>query len=54
MQWIKEVETAKSIDDLMTSQSITRRRDFPDFEVLDAKIVSALKEASHECALPKM
>ena len=29
-QWIKEAETAKSIDDLMTSQSITGRRDFPE------------------------
>ena len=28
MHWIKEVEIAKSMDDLMTSQSITGRRDF--------------------------
>ena len=44
MSWIKEVETATSIDDLMTSQSIEGRRDFPDFEMLDAKIASALKK----------
>ena len=43
MHWIKEVETAKSIDDLWTSQSITGRRDFPDYDMLDAMIASALK-----------
>ena len=32
MHWIKEVEIAKSMDYLMTSQSITGRRDFPDYE----------------------
>ena len=44
MHWIKEVEIAKSTDDLMTSQSITGRRDFPDCKMLDAKIASALKK----------
>ena len=29
LHWIKELEIAKSMDDLMTSQSITRRTDFP-------------------------
>ena len=43
MHWIKEVEEAKSIEDLMTSQSIAGRRDFADYEMLDAKIASALK-----------
>ena len=42
MQWIKEVEMAKSIHDLMTSQSITGPRDFTDYEMLDAKIAPAL------------
>ena len=42
MHWINEVEIAKSIDDLMTSQSITGRRDFPDYDMLDAIIASAL------------
>ena len=42
MSWIKEVEMAKSLDDLVTSQS-NEGRDFPDFEMLDAKMASALK-----------
>ena len=42
MLWIKEVEVAKSVDDLVASQSI-EGRDFPDFEMLDAKIGSAVK-----------
>ena len=37
MLWIKEVEVAKSVDDLVTSQSIEGRY-FLDFEMLDAKI----------------
>ena len=44
MQWIKEVETAKSIDDLVTSRSITGRTDFSDNDMLDAMIASALKK----------
>ena len=43
MQWIKEVEMAKSIDELVTSRSIAGRPDFPDFDMLDAMIASALK-----------
>ena len=43
MHWIKEVEIAKSIDDHMIMQSMTRRRDFPDYEMFDAMIASALK-----------
>ena len=43
MQWIREVEMAKSIDDLMTSQSITWRKVFSDNDMLDAMIASALK-----------
>ena len=43
MHWMKEVEIAKSIADLMTSQSITGRPDFPDCDMLDAMIASALK-----------
>ena len=42
MLWVKEVEVAKSLDDLVTSQS-TRGLRFPNFEMLDAKIASALK-----------
>ena len=40
MHWIEEVKIAKSIDDLMTSQSFTGRRDFPDYDMLDAMIAS--------------
>ena len=41
MQWIKEVEMVESVDDLKSSCSIRGIR-VPDFEVLDAKIASAL------------
>ena len=44
MQWIKEVESAKSIDDLMTSRSIAGRTDFSDSDMLKAMIASALKK----------
>ena len=32
-----------SIDELMTSRSILARNDFPDYEMIDAMIASALK-----------
>ena len=41
MLWIKEVEMAESKDDLKSSRSVKGIR-MPDFEVLDAKIASAL------------
>ena len=41
MQWIKEVELADSVDDLKSSCSI-KGIQTPNFEVLDAKIASAL------------
>ena len=41
MLWIKEVEMVESVDDLKSSRSI-RATHGPDFEVLDAKIASAL------------
>ena len=44
MEWIKEVETAKSIDEFVTSRSIAKRTDFPDYHMLDAMNASALKE----------
>ena len=44
MSWIAEVEMARSIDDLITSQSIEGRIDFPDFEMLHARIASALRK----------
>ena len=47
MHWIKEVEIAKSIDELMTSRSIVERTDFRDYDMLDAMIESALKRLVH-------
>ena len=41
MLWIKEVEMVESVDDLKSSRSI-RGTQTPDFEVLHAKIASAL------------
>ena len=41
MQWIKEVELVDSVDELRSSSSI-RSISMPDFEVIDAKIASAL------------
>ena len=52
--WTKEVEIAKSVADLMTSQSIERRV-IPDFEMLDAKRASALKRIiTNQCFRRKM
>ena len=42
--WITEVEMAKSIDELVTSRSIVGRTDFPDYDMLNAMIASALKK----------
>ena len=42
LQWIKEIEAAKSLDDLITPKSITGK-DFPDTEELDLMMASALK-----------
>ena len=46
MHWIKEVEMVGSVDDLKSSSSI-RGISMPDFEVLDAKIASALNKIIH-------
>ena len=43
MLWIKEVEMIESVDDLKSSRSITGTHD-PEFEVLDAKMASALNK----------
>ena len=54
MHWVKEVQTAKSINELVTSRSIMERTDFPDYDMLDAMIASGLKKAALlACALPK-
>ena len=44
--WIKEVEMVESVDDLRSSSSI-RSIPMPDFEVLDARIASALNKIIH-------
>ena len=44
MSWINEVEMARSIDDCRTSQSIEGRRDVPDFDMIHARIASALRK----------
>ena len=46
MHWIKVVEMADSLDDLMSSSSI-RGIQMPNFEVLDARIASALNRIIH-------
>ena len=46
MQWIKEVEIVDSVDDWMSSSSI-RGIPMPNFEVLDARIASALSRIIH-------
>ena len=43
VSWINEVEIATSIQDLMTSQSISGEF-FPDSEMLDGRITSALRK----------
>ena len=46
MQWIKEMEMVDSVDDLKSSSS-TRGIPMPNFEVLDARIASALNKIIH-------
>ena len=43
MLWIKEVEMVDSVDELKSSRSAIGK-DFPNFEILDAKIASALNK----------
>ena len=46
MQWIKEVELIDSVDELRSSSS-TRGISMPNFEVLDARIASAMNKIIH-------
>ena len=46
MQWIKEVELVDSVDELRSSSSV-RGISMPNFEVLDARIASALNKIIH-------
>ena len=52
MHWIKEVEMVDSVDDLMSSSSITGIQ-MPNFEVLDARIASALNRIIHNSHLKR-
>ena len=45
-QWIKEVEMVDSVDDLKSSSS-TRGIPLTNFEILDARIASALNKIIH-------
>ena len=47
MQWIKEVEMVDSVDDFKKSSSSIRGISMPNFEVLDARIASALNKIIH-------
>ena len=46
MLWIKEVEMVESVDELRSSSSV-RGIGMPDFELLDARIASALNRIIH-------
>ena len=41
LQWVKEIEVAKSLDDLITPKS-KPGKDFPDYEELDLMMAAAL------------
>ena len=43
MLWVKEVEMVDFLDELKSSRSVCGK-DFPNFEILDAKIASALNK----------
>ena len=47
MQWIKEVDIAKTTDELMTSRTTTGRTDFNDYDMLDAMIAKLLIHCVH-------
>ena len=47
MLWIKEVEMVESVDDLKSSRSIKGTHG-PEFELLDAKIASALNQSLYK------
>ena len=53
MLWIKEVEMVESVDDLKSSRSIKGTHG-PDFELLDARIASALNKIIQNTSFKKM
>ena len=52
IQWIREVEMVDSVDELRSSLS-TRGISMPNFEVLDARIASALNKIIHNSQLKR-
>ena len=52
MLWINEVEMVDSVDDSKSSSS-TRGFQMPNFEVLDARIASALNKTIHNSHFKK-
>ena len=44
MLWVKEVEMVDSVNDLKSSYSIQGFSHFPNFEMLDARVASALNK----------
>ena len=52
MLWIKEVEMVESLEELLSSRSYSGKI-FPNFEMLDAKIVSALNKIIHNSHFKK-
>ena len=53
MLWIKEVEMVDSVDDDLRFSSSARGIRMPDFEVLNAKIASALNRIIHNSHFKK-
>ena len=52
MLWIKVVEMVDSLDELKSSRSVAGKK-FPNFEMLDAKIASALNKINQNSYLKK-
>ena len=52
MVWIKEVEMVDSLDEMKSWRSVCGK-DFPNFEMLDTKIASALNKIIPNCPVQK-
>ena len=52
MFWIKEVEILDSLEELKSSRSVSGKK-FPNFEMLDAKIASALNKINQNSQFKK-
>ena len=53
MLWIEEVEMVDSVDDLKSSRSIRGHTHYQNFELLDARIASALSKIIQNSSLRK-